>query len=175
MAPDLSRKQFHALVAFVDTLPRPVEILPENPDQQNQALRGKVVFSEVGCAICHTPDLGGVKGVYSDFLLYRMDTTKPGEGAYGPEPPLPAPSDEPAPEEWKTPPLWGVADSAPYLHDGRAATLMDAIFRHGGDALPITNAFRHLPAGDQEALLAFLKTLKAPPEALPVEKLAKKN
>src|SRR6516165_10645193 len=91
VAPDLSRKQFPALVAFVDTLPRPVEILPENPDQQNQALRGKVVFSEVGCAICHTPDLGGVKGVYSDFLLYRMDTTKPGEGAYGPEPPLPAP------------------------------------------------------------------------------------
>ena len=27
-----------------------------------------------------------------------------------------------AQREWRTPPLWGVASTAPYLHDGRAAT-----------------------------------------------------
>jgi len=32
------------------------------------------------------------------------------------------PDDVARPDEWRTPPLWGVADSAPYLHDGRAAT-----------------------------------------------------
>ena len=32
--------------------------------------------------------------------------------------------------EWRTPPLWGVRDSAPYLHDGRAATLEEAIALH---------------------------------------------
>ncbi len=30
--------------------------------------------------------------------------------------------------------LWGVADTAPYLHDGRAATLTEAILWHGGEA-----------------------------------------
>ncbi|MEM7311748.1 MAG: di-heme oxidoredictase family protein, partial [Planctomycetota bacterium] len=36
--------------------------------------------------------------------------------------------------EWKTPPLWGLADSAPYLHDGRAETIEEAIEWHGGEA-----------------------------------------
>ncbi|MGB7347706.1 MAG: di-heme oxidoredictase family protein, partial [Pirellulaceae bacterium] len=36
--------------------------------------------------------------------------------------------------EWRTPPLWGVADSAPYLHDGRAKTLHEAVLWHGGEA-----------------------------------------
>jgi len=35
--------------------------------------------------------------------------------------------------QWKTPALWGVADSAPYMHDGSAPTLRDAILKHGGD------------------------------------------
>ena len=30
--------------------------------------------------------------------------------------------------------LWGVADTAPYLHDGRAHTLRDAIMMNGGEA-----------------------------------------
>ena len=30
--------------------------------------------------------------------------------------------------------LWGVADTAPYLHDGRATTLTEAIEWHGGEA-----------------------------------------
>ena len=37
-------------------------------------------------------------------------------------------------QEWRTPPLWGVADSPPYLHDGRAYTLEDAIRLHDGEA-----------------------------------------
>ena len=36
--------------------------------------------------------------------------------------------------EWRTPPLWGVRDSGPYLHDGRAATLDQAIAFHNGEA-----------------------------------------
>src|SRR5262249_55557791 len=39
-------------------------------------------------------------------------------------------------QEWKTPPLWGLADSAPYLHDGRAATIEEAITFHGGERGP---------------------------------------
>ncbi len=36
--------------------------------------------------------------------------------------------------EWKTPPLWGVRDSGPYLHDGRAITIEEAIEWHGGES-----------------------------------------
>lgn len=162
-SPDLTEQQFRELMAFVDTLPRPVE------KTSATAAHGKSVFGSVGCATCHTPDIGGVNGVYSDFLLYTLDDPTPtgGFAGYGPEPP-PAnarPSFAPAPQEWKTPPLWGVSDSAPYLHDGSAATLSDAILRHKGDAKGVTSAYQSLPAEDRAALLAFLNSLKAPPEA----------
>lgn len=165
--PDLDKKQFRQLVAFVDTLPCPQQVLPEEPYARAAAERGKEVFMGVGCAICHTPDLGGVKGVYSDFLLHTVDggddPNGPPDGGYRDEPDdLPLPPDFPKPSEWKTPPLWGVADSAPYLHDGSASTLMMAVVRHRGDATIVTNAFKKLSKNDQDALIAFLHTLKAP-------------
>lgn len=181
--PDLDRKQFRTMVAFVKTLPCPVE------DQPEVNARGKELFTEIGCAACHVPDMGGVKGMYSDFLLYSLDDPAPPGGGgggqnYDRDPPaalnLPTrPDSEPKPSEWRTPPLWGVGDSAPYLHDGSAATLKDAIARHNGDAKTVTEKFRGLPQGDQTALLTFLKSLKAPPTATPlrdtsVTKLARK-
>jgi len=90
-----------------------------------------------------------------------------GGSSYGPEPPsdVPLPEDHPKDTEWRTPPLWGVADSAPYMHDGSAATLRDAILRHGADAKLVREVYKKLKAGDQQALLAFLGTLKTPPDA----------
>jgi CxxC motif-containing protein (DUF1111 family) len=64
-----------------------------------------------------------------------------------------------APTEWRTPPLWGVADSAPYLHDGRANTLDDAIRRHDGEAAKTATRYTELTASDRRALLAFLNSL----------------
>ena len=69
------------------------------------------------------------------------------------------------PDEWRTPPLWGVADSAPYFHDGNSSSLIDAILRHEGEADVVTKAFKSLGATDQQAIVAFLNTLKAPVEA----------
>ncbi|MFG0288728.1 MAG: di-heme oxidoredictase family protein [Rhodopirellula sp. JB044] len=66
--------------------------------------------------------------------------------------------------EWKTPPLWGVADSAPYLHDGRAETLTDAIKWHGGEAAHAKRKFVNLSDSQTELLLQFLNSLKAPSE-----------
>ncbi len=157
-------------MAFVKTLPKPVMV-----DGDATAVRGKELFASVGCAVCHVPDMGGVKGIYSDFLLYTLeDPPPPGGGGYGPTPPpqlqlAPRPDDEPRPEEWKTPPLWGVADSAPYLHDGSAATLRDAILRHRGDAKSVTEKYLALAASDQTAVVSFLGTLKAPPDALSLQ------
>jgi len=52
--------------------------------------------------------------------------------------------------------LWGVGTTAPYLHDGRATTLTEAILLHGGEALEERNAFAGASKADQLALLAFL-------------------
>jgi cytochrome c peroxidase len=166
--PDLDGEQFAALVAFVDTLPRPIELVPERASERAAAERGKKLFHTVGCAICHVPDLGGVEGIYSDLLLYQLeDRSAPGSGSgYGNQaPPIPLPDGHPRPDEWKTPPLWGVADSAPYFHDGGSPTLEAAILRHRGDAETVSRAYKALPAADQQAVIAFLKTLKAPPDA----------
>ena len=80
----------------------------------------------------------------------------------------PRPDDGAEPNEWKTPALWGVADSAPYWHDGSAATLKDAILRHRGMGKSVTERFKALSATDQAAVIAFLNTLKAPPDAYPL-------
>lgn len=170
--PDLDRGQFRQLVAFVKTLPKPVEAAGGD-----DAARGKELFREVGCAVCHVPNMGGVKGVYSDFLLYTLDDPAPPGGGGGgdyddtapPQLNLPGrPDSEPKPGEWKTPPLWGVADSAPYMHDGSARDLRSAIVAHRGDAKAVTERYNKLPQHDQAAVVAFLGTLKAPPDAHPL-------
>jgi CxxC motif-containing protein (DUF1111 family) len=64
-----------------------------------------------------------------------------------------------AANQFITPPLWGIAVSAPYLHDGRAPTLKDAILQHAGDALTVRNAFAALTADQQLQIVEFLGTL----------------
>jgi CxxC motif-containing protein (DUF1111 family) len=88
-----------------------------------------------------------------------------GGGSYNEPPPqLPdvPPGEEPRADEWRTPPLWGVADSAPYLHDGRAPTLQEAIRLHGGQAANAAQRFARLNPAEQVQLIAFLKTLRVP-------------
>ena len=55
--------------------------------------------------------------------------------------------------------LWGVGTSAPYLHDGRATTLTEAILEHGGEAIGSRQAFEALSLGRQRDLIAFLQNL----------------
>jgi mono/diheme cytochrome c family protein len=164
---DLNPAQFSSLVAFVDTLPRPIEAIPNDPEQRGRAERGRQFFRVIGCAECHTPDMDGVSGVYSDFLLHHLDDRKSSDNFYENATPVPLPEDHPLPDEWKTPPLWGVADSAPYFHDGRSATLEQAVLRHHGDAENIRITYENLSSDDRAAIIAFLKTLRAPADAPP--------
>jgi CxxC motif-containing protein (DUF1111 family) len=64
--------------------------------------------------------------------------------------------------EWRTPPLWGFRDSAPYLHDGRARTLDQAVSFHGGEATGIAQSYFTLTAKERRQLEAFLKSLTGP-------------
>jgi CxxC motif-containing protein (DUF1111 family) len=167
---DLNDKQFRNLVGFVDTLPRPSLVVPSEPAKAAMVEKGKAAFAKVGCASCHLPEIGGVEGVYSDFLLHRLDDRSLTATGYHTvsTPEVPLPHAFPLPEEWKTPPLWGVADSAPYFHDGASTTLEAAIQRHHGDAQDALDLYKKLPVEETRAIHAFLKALKAPADARPV-------
>ncbi|NND99415.1 MAG: hypothetical protein HKN47_19015 [Pirellulaceae bacterium] len=68
-------------------------------------------------------------------------------------------------QEWRTPPLWGVRDSAPYMHDGRAETLLEAIAMHDGEGAATRDRFLNLSLPDRHAVIAFLNTMVAPQNA----------
>jgi CxxC motif-containing protein (DUF1111 family) len=162
---DLTAEQCDQLTAFCASLPRPSERLPDDSGLAGEARAGKQLFHSTGCADCHTPNVGGVDGLYSDLLVHRMGQDLEGGGSYN-DPPVPIPDGPPdrgpSAAEWRTPPLWGVADSAPYMHDGRAETLEQAIQLHGGQGARASARFTALSPREQAQLVAFLKTLKAP-------------
>lgn len=164
---DMTRQQLHELVCFVKSLPRPQQVFPTDPQERSRVEQGEKVFQSVGCADCHVPDMGGVEGIYSDFHLYQLSS--PESSAYDSvlrNREVVFPFSETAPDEWKTPPLWGVADSAPYFHDGAAETLETAIAMHRGDADYSRQRFNESGPADRKALVAFLQTLKAPQQGI---------
>jgi hypothetical protein len=61
--------------------------------------------------------------------------------------------------EFRTQPLWGIAAAGPYLHDGRADTIEDAIRVHAGEAEAAERRFEALGREGQQSLLAFLQSL----------------
>ncbi len=67
---------------------------------------------------------------------------------------------------WMTRPLWGLADTPPYLHDGRAPTVHDAILWHGGESAESRDAYAALDDDEQGALRVFLMSLTREPVML---------
>jgi CxxC motif-containing protein (DUF1111 family) len=185
----MTEKECTELVSFVTDLPKPNETVPREGKSRAYLAEGRKLFDWVGCAACHTPELGEVNGLYSDLLLHDMGPQLSDAGAYGAalnatedeelKQPLPAlvvadlkakplkPADEAKligalRQEWRTPPLWGLRDSAPYLHDGRAATIEQAIALHDGEAQRSTRQFFKLSAEEKLQLTSFLRSLVAP-------------
>jgi hypothetical protein len=62
-------------------------------------------------------------------------------------------------KEMMTTPLWGVANTGPYGHDGRSMNLRDVILRHGGEAQSSRDRFANASSSDQRQVIAFLETL----------------
>jgi CxxC motif-containing protein (DUF1111 family) len=172
---DMDEEQCALLTRFLRRLPPPLQ---RSPDGRTLPPWGYMVFESIGCATCHAPKLGGVSGIYSDLLLHDMgESSADSAVSYGsPVAPRPslrdlADSKQPARRsgvadatEWRTPPLWGVADSAPYLHDGRAGTLDDAIRKHDGEAAKAAQRYGELARTDRNAVLTFLGSLTVVPE-----------
>ncbi len=160
--PDLDSRQFRQLVSFVSKLPAPISVPSADSAEQAKIDQGRQLFATIGCAACHVPDWGEVRGVYSDFCLHDLTDRKNNANGYRVVPIVPVPDDHPLASEWKTPPLWGVAQTAPYFHDGSAETLAQAIARHGGQAHHTREAYQNLQDAEQKAVLAFLHSLRVP-------------
>jgi hypothetical protein len=81
--------------------------------------------------------------------------------------PIPSdPRNRHTPDTFLTENLWGVGSTAPYMHDGRATTLAEAILEHAtgsaadpGEAAPSRRAYLSRTASDKRALIAFLENL----------------
>ncbi|MEM7205637.1 MAG: di-heme oxidoredictase family protein [Planctomycetota bacterium] len=177
-----------ALQIFGTTLEPPVV-----DDQTPESRRGRGLFRTLGCADCHIPELTSrtslltysfppietepLANVYYAVDLARAPTRfarAPSGGIRVPMfsdlkrhdmgPRLAETTGKALDPLFVTPRLWGVADTAPYLHDGRALTLSDAILMHGGEAQTARDAFAALAAADRVAVLTFLRTLRTPVE-----------
>ena len=190
---DISDAECNDMTAFVASLPSPRQLQPATAEEDLRAKHGKTQFAKIGCAVCHRPTLYSIDGIYSDLLLHDMGAslsdplpspapdppvgeppTRENIGIvyYGPRtvpnPRIPTPSPgemQVFRQEWKTPPLWGMRDSAPYLHDGRAATVEEAVGWHGGEALQSAKKFANMSKNDRADVVTFLMTLAAPDPA----------
>ncbi len=117
-----------------------------------------------------------MKDIFSDLLVHDMGPwledpfgapLSAAQEYYGTSTPsVPAPQLVKHRREWKTPPLWGLRDSAPYLHDGRASTIEEAILWHGGEAKASADSYQLLSATERSCILTFLSTLAAPEQTL---------
>lgn len=125
----------------------------------SSANSGQTIFAQMGCAVCHVPQMQtGTNSIvaldrktvrlYSDLLLHDMGSLGDGIG-----------QGTARPREMKTPPLWGVRASAPYLHDGRAATVAQAIVAHDGEGKAARDRFLRLGSTQRRQLLDFLNSL----------------
>lgn len=177
--------ELSALSIFGTTLERPVQT--HGP----QVFAGRVVFDLIGCADCHRPQLHTVSPILT-YSFPEVPTNPSANVYYavnlrqvGPEfrqspaggvrvelfsdlkrhdmgASLAESTGGPLDRMFVTARLWGVADTAPYLHDGRALTLRDAILLHDGEALAARNQFANLSTTQQGKLIAFLQSLRTP-------------
>jgi len=185
---ELTIGEMSALSVFLTTLPP-----PSVPRLKGDAAAGDQVFKQIGCASCHIselqteskfltqsfPDIGNdpdanifmrinlagaptkykkIRGgglripLFADLKRHDMGAEL-AETTGGELDPF-----------FTTARLWGIADSAPYLHDGRAATLTEAILAHGGEAQTTRENFEVLSDAERRQLLTFLRSLKLPNE-----------
>ncbi len=158
---DLTEADCDALVSYVRALPAPVVVDPAGPFGTEDMRAGRRLFTELECTLCHMPTLGDVRGIYSDLLLHDMGQSLSDSGSTygidGPDTP-----ESPRPREWRTPPLWGYRDSGPYMHDGRAQSLDEAVALHEGQGTASTQRFFSLSGRERAQVESFLKSLIAP-------------
>lgn len=147
-------KDLDALAIYTNSFE--IRLSPHAPGGKlsDSARRGKALFQDkvVGCANCHSGPYYSDSTLKKPFKLHDVGT--------GTEDPT-----EKMGPKYDTPTLLGAYKTAPYLHHGKAATLMDVLTTSNkGDKHGVTS---HLAKSQLEDLVDFLKAL--PYESPPVK------
>lgn len=213
---ELSVGDLTALTVYVAAQPRPMTqlelaekgwISPLESSHIASIERGRRVFEQVGCQMCHTPMLTTQNSLFSEPSLnsHFRDLVFPSGDApisHSLDPQFPIQFDlttdlnygtffekdsngkmkvelfsdlkrhdlgredaesideaKTGASTWLTRPLWGCGSTRPYLHDGRATSIAEAVEFHGGEASGSRVLFRALPATARDDLEKFLMNL----------------
>jgi hypothetical protein len=186
-ARELEEGTLTATAVYLAMLESPQIIPPHDPGLRDRWARGSAHFDAIGCNDCHRRELVLSSPVWNEWpdttggppvtLNLLLDGELPKAGARvqlfsdlkrhdmgstlaDPHAGLPG---EPPPGTFLTRPLWGLAESPPYLHDGRAATIPEAILDHGGEAEASRMAFEALDDDARADLHVFLLSLSRAP------------
>lgn len=145
---EVSSAMLDLVAQYLETVRAP----PASDDPSDPA--GAAVFEKSGCAACHVPEFqvanGNTVKTFTDFLLHDM----------GPE--LDDGVGEPgvAASEWRTAPLiktYPRGFQRRYTHNGAAATLEQAIEKHGGEAKKSRQAYTALSASAKRRLIEYVE------------------
>ncbi|MBI3528083.1 MAG: hypothetical protein HY067_08935 [Betaproteobacteria bacterium] len=155
--------------AFLMRFLAPPAPSPDTPGGVDSIARGRNLFGDTGCALCHTPTLNTgnaavaalrnqAVNLFSDLLVHDMGPGLADGVTQG----------QAGPREFRTAPLWGLGQRLFFLHDGRTSDLLEAIRAHksgsvfAGDASEanaVIRSFNHLRENQKQDVLNFLRSL----------------
>ncbi len=155
--------------AFFARFLGPPEPSRDTPGSADSIARGRKLFGDVGCALCHTPTLNTGKAavaalrdqpvnLFSDLLVHDMGPGLADGISQG----------QAGPREFRTAPLWGLGQRLFFLHDGRTSDLREAIRAHrsgsfftrnASEANTVVKNFNALADAQKQDVLNFLRSL----------------
>lgn len=136
----------------------------------DDAQAGYQIFNRIGCDTCHVPMIvtapagtsinGGTFVVpaalgnkvihpFGDFLLHDIGT---GDG-------IVQNGGASTRNKMRTAPLWGLRTRSRLMHDGESLTIREAIARHKGEALVVSQRVHALSDIEKKQLMTFLRCL----------------
>ena len=141
----------------------------DTPGGAGSIAKGRDLFSDIGCALCHTPtfNTGNTSvaalrnqpvNLFSDLLVHDMGPGLADGVTQG----------QAGPTEFRTAPLWGLGQRLFFLHDGRTSDLREAIQSHRSGSFLTFNAseanaviknFDALQDSQKQDVLNFLRSL----------------
>ena len=142
---------------------------PNRPGGADSIGRGRQLFTDTGCALCHTPTLytgnstvaalrNQPANLFSDLLVHYMGPGLSDGVTQG----------QAGSTEFRTAPLWGLGQRLFFLHDGRTSDLREAIQAHrsgsfftfnASEANAVIGNFNALQNSQKQDVLNFLRSL----------------
>jgi CxxC motif-containing protein (DUF1111 family) len=148
---------------FMQFLDQPIASTT-SPGTPASIANGRLLFSSVGCAVCHTPSFttqpsqltaglgNAIANLFSDLEIHHMGVGLADNVSQG----------SAGGDQFRTSPLWGLGQRIFFLHDGRTTDLLQAIEAHasrGSESTHVEENFELLKTSDKQDLLNFLRSL----------------